>query len=1086
MTHIRFTNFLLGLASVFLGVIGMTYGTEQHALGMSGPLTQQISTPLHEKQQNGLYLWQDPQVFSVNTLPPRSVYFAFASEDPGTLQHAPWSHPDYLSLNGKWHFYFAASPDKAPSLFWQKNTDLAGWQSIPVPANWQLHGFGKPNYINMRIDFTDKQEPVPIPEDANPTGIYKRSFDLPVHWQGQRVVLHLGAVKSAVSVWVNGKVVGYSQDSKTEAEFDLSEVVRPGTNDITLKVVRWSDGTYLELQDMWRLSGIERDVYLYMTPNVFVADISAIVSLDDTYQHGLLDVEVQINNRKQDAFENGKLVLTVSRKRQEVGVREYAVDTIDSGRAHLITDQLTFENVTPWSAESPALYDLTWQLMDATGTQQQVIYTRTGFRRSELKNGNILINGKPVLFKGVNRHEHDPHTGHVISHQSMREDMKLMKQLNINAVRASHYPNDPYWYHLANEMGMYIVDEANIESHGIGAANQGHSYNPDVHPVNQPEWRQAYVHRVSNMYERSKNHPSVVMWSIGNESGDGPNTEVLYDWLKQRSSLPVMAEQANMRRHTDVYAQMYASIPMLEHYVELNRHTDRSKLKPAILCEYAHAMGNSVGNLAEYWNLFEQHDVLQGGFIWDWVDQTFAITAEDGTTFWAYGGDLESAGMYHDGNFSANGLVSADRTLHPHAREVKHVYQNIEVLPVKPEAGVFTVKNKRYFTDLSDVILEWEILADGYVVERGTLPAPDVAPQQQTNLNIPFKTKPERGVEYFVNVSWLQAKSTDVFEQGYVRARSQIALSDQRSGVVSEKPEPKSSGAEVKESPQRVVINAGDVSIEFDRLSGWISAYKVKGTAVFNAPVLPEFWRAPTDNDFGEGLPEKARVWRHAGKQTKLTDFDVSKNEQGEVVVKTEHMLESVQSRYLTTYRIALTGQIEMDIWFYAAPHKMFSELPRLGTLWQLESAFSQVNWYGRGPHENYWDRRQSAFVGRYQSDVDGLYYPYVRPQENGYRTDVREVSFQDANGLGVTFVGQPLLQFAAQRYSLDEYDDFGKTGKHPNELTPSDRIFVNVDYRQRGVGGTDSWGTPPLFRYTLPWHDYRYQFVIKPLLAKQ
>ncbi len=1028
----------------------------------------------HPADKKTLPHWQNPQVVAENKEPMRASFFSF-SRDPGEVIFEPWNSTDYLLLNGRWGFHFTEQVSKRPIDFQNPDYDVSQWDEIAVPANWQLAGYGVPNYINMRVDFTDSPVAGEVPVENNPVGSYKRSFTLPDNWQDKQVFIHLGAVKSAFYLWVNGQYVGYSQDSKSPSEFDVTQYVHAGENQIALQVYRWSDGTFLELQDMWRLSGIERDVYMYATPKIRIRDFHANSTLDDAYRDGVLDLTLWLKNHLLEASTPSRtLDIRVYDGNQNVVFEQQQQIQLQGEETQVSLTQV-FPNVSQWSAETPNLYQLQLTLSDENGQIEQVVRRNIGFRTSELKNGNVLINGKPVLFKGVNRHEHDPHTGHVISHASMRKDMELLKQFNINAVRTSHYPNDPYWYDLADEYGMYVVDEANIESHGIGAANQGHSYDPAKHMVNMPNWRQAYLQRVENLYERDKNHPSVVIWSIGNESGDGENIEMLYDWLKERTQVPVMSEQAQLRRHTDMYSQMYASIDTLIHYAELGES------RPLILCEYEHAMGNSMGNLADYWQVIEQYPILQGGFIWDWVDQTFPKTNEKGETFWGYGGDFETPDMYHDGNFSANGMLAADRSPNPHAYEVKRVYQYIDVTAKDAKAGQFVVHNKRFFTDLTDVSLTWQLLADGDPVQKGEVLELTTQAQTKESISLPISLQGLHDKELLINFSFLAKQASAGIPKGFEVAAVQLPVQQKSSEQWVINPA-QTAPLTTQSQEQQLRIGNEHVQLIFDTITGFISQYQVKGQNLLHGDIRPEFWRAPTDNDFGENFPEKAKAWQLAGQHTQLTKFEMVEQSAQQVVVKTEHQLTDVESRYLVTYTVSADGSVQLDIWFYAGPHRFQSELPRLGSLLQVPGEYDQVQWYGRGPHENYWDRNTSAPVGKYSLSVDELYFPYVRPQENGYRTDVREVRFTNQQGLGLGVSGLPLLGFGAQRYDVHEYDQFSKAGKHPNDLTPLQHININIDYKQRGVGGTDSWGTPPLFKYRLPWRDYRYSIRLFPV----
>lgn len=1022
--------------------------------------------------------WQNPEIFQRNKLAPRSSFYSF-SDDPGGFVNEPWDRENYQTLNGLWYFHLSNSPQNRPKHFYVMDFDIRRWDKIPVPGNWQLLGYGRPNYINVRVDFTDlirTPDAGEIPENSNPVGSYKRHFNIPKQWQGRQTFVYFGAVKSAFYVWVNGQKVGYSQDSKSPAEFDITTFIRPGENQIALEVYSWSDGTYLELQDMWRLSGIEREIYIYSTPKVRIKDLHSMATLDMNYQHGQFDLKMLLSNHATGDISDYKIQIII----QTATYQQILSKIIDLPVIRALNDAVsemntTIEGIEPWSAESPTLYHLHLSLLNELGESIQHIRTRIGFRTSELKDGNVMINGKAVLFKGVNRHEHDPESGHVISRESMRNDIALMKQYNINSVRTSHYPNDPYWYELADEYGLYVVDEANIESHGMGAANQAVSYCPETHMVNMPSWQNAYVNRVENLYERDKNHPCVVIWSIGNESGDGRNIEILYDWLKARTSVPVMSEQAQLRRHTDIYSQMYASINVLEHYAELGES------RPLILCEYEHAMGNSMGNLADYWQMIEKYPSLQGGFIWDWVDQTFIKTTDSGQEYWAYGGDFELPQAYHDGNFCANGVMSAGRTPNPHAFEVKQVYQNMQVTAVNAVAGEIEVINKRFFDNLSDVTLNWTVEADGKIVQQGVLQELSVPPQSRQGYVIDWLVDWEPAREYFANFEFVSKVSMPGIPSGHVLARTQLPLKLSRAPTSSQG---KGSLTLIEDPMQWRVVGENSVH-SFNKENGFLTQMMVDGFDLFESPARPEFWRAPTDNDFGENFPQRARVWQFAGKTAELNQMQWQHVKDDKIVMQTEHYLPEVECRYLTTYTFDGTGSIEVDVWFYAAPHKFQSALPRIGNLFQLRQTLDQVNWFGRGPHENYWDRKDSAFVGQYSMSVDDLYFPYVRPQENGFRDDVRHVSFTNLEGYGVRFTGLPLIGFSAQFFDVLEYEQFEKRGLHPKDLIKKERIFVNLDYKQRGVGGTDSWGTPPLFKYSLPWRDYHYSFRIEPIVGK-
>jgi len=1021
-------------------------------------------------------LWENPSVFAQNRLPARAHFYAHTESQQGFL-YTPWHSNDYVNLNGEWSFQFAPSPFLEPRNFYDVAFNSKGWGTIQVPGNWSLNGYGVPNYVNMRADFADASlngappEVGKIPHDKNTTGRYRRSFTLPETWEDDSVIAYFGGVKSAFKVWVNGHYVGYSQDSKTAAEFDISNVVTPGENIIALEVYRWSDGSFLELQDMWRLSGIERDVFLYRAPSTRIRDIHLNTDLTEDYSQGQFAASIEITG---EPSLNRYVDITVFNDTNGIVHRTKQPVKRQAGAMQAIIPETVLTNVALWNHESPTLYPVRVRLVDEKDALQQEAWLRVGFRRSELKNGNVLINGKPVLFKGVNRHEHDPVTGHVLSEASMRNDLILMKSLNINAVRNSHYPNNATWYALADELGMYVVDEANIESHGIGAANQGHSYNQEKHMVNLPSWKAAYEDRISNMYEASKNHASVVMLSLGNESGDGPNIAHLYNWLKARTSLPVMSEQAQLRPHTDMYAQMYASLELMESFVEIGDE------RPMILCEYEHAMGNSVGNLSEYWALIRKHKALQGGFIWDWVDQTITTQTASGVEFQGYGGDFEAQGQYHDGNFSANGLLTATREFHPHAFEVKSVYQDITATLSTDHENVVTVENRRFFTALDDVDMQWELLADGIIVDSGVYNTLDTPARSPENIKLAMAHTFLPGVRYHLTLRFMLKNARHGLQQGHEVAVVQLVYPVKDNVRPSNHAE-RSGELSLTKHQTQWVLQHDQTRFAIDTNTGWLSSITQQGTALTRSELLPWFWRAPTDNDFGEGFPQKSKVWLDTASHAELVSL-TSKKSTTEITVATEHRLPTVESRYQTTYTLNKNGSLEVDVWFLAAPNQFYAALPRIGYRFQLSGDYDSVAWFGRGPHENYWDRKNSALFGRYAMPIKALAHDYVRPQENGHRSDVYEVNFvSSANDAlpVVTITGLPTIGFNAEYRDILDYDILEKTSSHPHSIPLQSAPFINIDYKQRGVAGTDSWMTPPLFKYTLPWRDYHYGFTL-------
>ncbi|MBN8431286.1 DUF4981 domain-containing protein [Microbulbifer salipaludis] len=1021
--------------------------------------------------------WGNPEVFRINKQPARSFFYPALSAAEA-FSPSPLATENHLLLNGNWKFHWVEHPTQRPATFHQPAFDDSPWGTIAVPANWEINGFGIP-YYHSHACFQPDAVPPELPRSYNPVGSYRQTFSLPEDWDGKRIFIHFGAVKSAFYLWVNGRKVGYSQDSKTAAEFDLTPYLKAGENLLAVQVFRYSDGSYLECQDMWRMSGIERDVYLYATPKVHLRDFHARTDLTNGYRDGVIDFRAQIANARSKAAEGYRVQLTLSdADNNTVAEQVVAVPRVAPGQEHEVATRIEVPGAEPWSAERPYLYRLQLALIGGDGTPAEYIGHKLGIRSTEYRDGQILINGKPILFKGVNRHEHDPITGHVVSRESMEHDARLMKAFNINSVRLAHYPNDPYWYQLADEFGFYLMDEANIESHGVGAANQGSPYDPSIHPVNKPQWRAAYIDRIRNMYERSKNSAAVVIRSLGNESGDGPNLEAAYDWLKQRDPAPVMSEQAQLRRHTDAYGQMYASLDQIIRYARTGFDE-----RPAILIEYEHAMGNSLGNFQEYWDAFETYDALQGGFIWDWVDQTFLRTAPGGQSFFAYGGDLEPPAVAHSDSFCANGLVQADRTPYPYLWEVKFAHQNVGFRALDLESGALEITNKHFFRSLSGWTLDWKLLEDGVpVAEGGGIPLQAPA-QGSQRVQLPVAYARQPGSEYFLNLSVHTDGTEPLLEPGHEVASYQLAYAPL---PAAESKATSSKRLRTRENDLEITVSGSAFKAVFDKQTGFLGQLAYGNREVLAGPTHPEFWRAPIDNDLeARGYGGSLATWQFVGRNAQLTDIRIVERGEGHVTIATEHWLAQVQSRYQMQYQIHGDGRIAVEVYFLAAPHQQQPQLPRLGSLFTLKPEFSSVSWYGRGPHENYADRNHSALVGRYSARVDELFVPYVRPQENGYRTDVREVSFTNADGLGVRFSGDPLLGFGASYYDTDQFDasreHVKKRNLHPYQLVARDRIFVNIDLAQRGVGGTDSWGAPPLFEYTLPYLDYRYRFEIAP-----
>ncbi|MDO6721323.1 glycoside hydrolase family 2 TIM barrel-domain containing protein [Psychrosphaera sp. 1_MG-2023] len=1024
--------------------------------------------------------WLDPEVFQVNKEPVRSSFYAYTDKNDINLT-TPYQADNYQLLNGQWKFNWVNLRDERPKDFYQVDFDDSGWIDFPVPANWQMNSenkrFGIANYLNHPCT-VPKVTPPATPDASTPVGSYRKEFTIPASWGDRQQYIHLAGVNSAYYIWVNGKKVGYAEDTKTGSDFDITPYTKVGKNTVALEVHRFSDATYFECQDMWRVSGIERDVFVYSTPKTHIKDYFVDSTLTDDYKHGVFNFSAKIKNNATSAKSAYKVKVELLDDDNDSVIKKVLdVNPIAANQTSEVTFSKVVKKAKQWSAELPNLYTLNLTLLDDKGMEIEFVEARVGFRRSELKNGTILVNGKPIKFKGVNRHEHDPVSGHVISRESMRKDIEMMKRANVNAIRNSHYPSDPYLYHLADEYGMYILDEANIESHGLGASNQA-TYNPKKHIVNKPEWTGAYLYRVENMYERSKNHASVVMFSTGNETGDGRNIEAGYDWLKSKGTRPVIVEQAQQRRHTDAYGQMYASVPRVEYYIKNTVTTDQ---RPLILIEYEHLMGNSGGNLKEYWDLFYSHDSLQGGFIWDWVDQTWALKDEKGQAFWGYGGDIEPEGTRNDASFSANGMVYADRTPYPYYFEVKKVYQNIDIDWHDMEDEEIKVFNKNYFRDLSNRTLRWQLLENGVVVAQDDGFDLDAKPFKSEKVDLDFDYDLKKGAEYFVNLEIVNTKPEGILPAGTLLASEQLAFA--KTPKITPKLDVTNDALKVSVNEKVLTVTGDTFAVSFDKNNGSISSLIYHGKEQFLQSSTPDFWRAPTDNDFGDGMPKESLVWHKAAEGIFNNSFTYKMSGQ-DVIVELEQSIPAVESRQKVTYTVSPSGEIQVNNWFYAAEHKKHPEMPRLGMKFTFDKSMDKVQWYGRGPIENYWDRKEAAYVGLYEATVDELFTPYVRPQESGHRTDVRHVALFNDKGEGVEFVSDYTMGFNASHYDISEfwYKKMKPLRQHPSDLVKSDYVFVNIDHRQRGVGGTDSWRSTPLFDYQILWGDYQYSFRIRPI----
>jgi len=1022
-----------------------------------------FSLALFAQDKPTLNDWENPAVFQINREPARAAFLPYADASSAIADdytRSPW----FLNLDGNWKFAWSPTPDQRPKDFFKTDFNTVNWKEISVPSNWELKGYGIPIYTNITYPFV--KNPPYIDHADNPVGSYRRTFELPANWNERHVFLHFEAGTSAMYIWVNGEKVGYTENTKSPAEFDITKYVKPGKNLVAVEVYRWSDGSYLEDQDFWRISGIDRDVYLYSTGNARIADFFARPDLDGSYKNGSLAVDVKLKNMNSVAKNNQ----TVEAKLVDASGKEVFTKAIKINLGANAIESTTFkQNVSApklWSSETPNLYTLLLTLKDENGKFIETVSTKIGFRKVELKNGQLLVNGVRIMVHGVNMHEHNPINGHYQDKETMMKDIRLMKQLNINAVRCSHYPNNLMWVKLCNQYGIYLVDEANIESHGMGYGKENMAYNP--------AWDNAHLDRTYSLVERDKNFPAVIIWSLGNEASNGDVFKKTYKWIKERDNTRlVQFEQAGEHENTDVICPMYPSIAYMKEYG--NRENVK---RPFIMCEYAHAMGNSSGNFQEYWDIIRNSKNLQGGFIWDWVDQGFEMTDEAGRKYWAYGGDMGSQNYANDENFNHNGLVWPDRTPHPGAFEVKKVYQDILFTGIDLKKGIIQVENGFGYTNLDKYLFKYEVLENGMVIKTGTVDV-RLAPlsKKQVQLELP-KLPAKDGVEYLLNIFAYTRVGSEIFPQNFEVAREQFKIGENRYFVKAA--ETGKTTPNVKEDKDHITLSAAGVEVEISKHSGLIQQYKSEGEHFFNQLPIPNFWRAPTDNDFGNNMPVKSNVWRTAGKNVSLNKIEI-KEEAGKTSVVANLYLNDVASDYTITYTMNVDGSLAV-LASYKAGTNQLPEMPRFGMIFSLNKELDNFDYYGRGPWENYADRNTASLTGIYNSKVADQYVPYTRPQENGYKTDVRWMELTNNSGNGIRIEGlQPICVSALNNYPEDFDPGLTKKYRHTNDITPRNEVIVCVDLAQRGVGGDNSWGAMPHDQYQLKSKEYSYGFVIKP-----
>lgn len=1039
--------------------------------------------------------WKDETVPFVGKEYPRTSFMSY--EDFESARKNDFKNsPNYQSLNGKWKFHWVDSYKKRPVDFYKNEFDDSAWEEIDVPANWEINGHGTAIYTNHPYEFCPRNPQPPLLPEENPVGSYRKQIEIPEQWEGKEIYLHIGGVKSGCYVYINGQKVGYSEDSKTPVEYNITPYLQPGKNLIALEVYRWSTGSYLECQDFWRISGIERDVYLFAQTPVHIQDFSIRQDLDSTYKTGIFGLDVMVTNPRLQPGQTTIRYQLLSPSGDVVaeGRKSMAIDSISN-----IHFDARIPDVLAWSAEQPNLYAL-YIYLEQIGKNTEIIPFRVGFRRIEIKGNQYLVNGRPVLIKGVNYHEHNQHTGHVLSEENIREDLTNMKRHNINAIRCAHYPQQRRFYELCDEYGIYVCNEANIESHGMYYdLRKGGTLG------NNPRWLNAHLDRTVNMYEYTKNYPCITFWSLGNEAGNGYNFYMTYNWLKSKdTSRPVQYERAILEWNTDVYCPQYPGQVDFEKWG--NSPTDR----PYIASEYAHAMGNSTGNLMDLWETIYRYPNLQGGFIWDWIDQGILVQDENGTPYWAYGGDF-GENTPSDGNFLCNGIVGPDRKPHPAMTEIKKAYQNVWFKAIDLQKGIIEIKNFHFFTDLNQFRVEYSLINENNkVIESGEIPSLNLAPGEERKITFPYKTpKDEDGTEYFLNISVKTRKATPGIPANHEIASEQFALP-----VLSAKPAllvPAKETLSQEENEQEIRIFNTNISLVFNKQKGYITSYQVKGTEYVNESFgfQPNFWRGPTDNDYGNGMPNRLQAWKQAGKAFSIKDIQ-TKQEKGYTRLAVTYQLKEVQTTLQITYTIYTTGIIHAECHLAAAPHA--PELPRLGIRFRLPVAYNQLEYFGRGPVENYIDRNSGSYVGLYRSTAEEQYTPYVRPQENGHKTDVRWLALTNTSGKGLLFIADSNhMEFNVSRNSVEDFDseesdrpyqwsnfspnethDPAKARNrlrkqtHVNDIIPRNFVEVCLDHRMMGVGGDDSWGAQVYPRYRIsPEQEYSWNFTIIPIKKK-
>ncbi|MDF1573930.1 MAG: glycoside hydrolase family 2 TIM barrel-domain containing protein [Bacteroidales bacterium] len=1029
-----------------------------------------------DKREVPQNLHSDHTVFAVNKLAPHADFFPYESRQLAE-RNEPGASQRYISLNGEWKFHWSRSPRKRARDFYKPDLDDSPWEFIPVPANWEVEAYGYPIYLDERYPFTTQWPDAP--EDYNPVGSYRHLFFVPETWAEQQIILHFAGAKSAMYLYINGQFAGYSQGSKTPAEFDISSLVSPGENLLSVQMYRWSDASYLESQDMLRMSGIEREVFLYAKPQVSVADFQVNAGLDDSYRDGLLSLQTAIENRT-DETRSCELNIQLSYE-EDLLFEEVRTFEIPAGTMKGIGSETMLPRVNPWSAELPHLYSLSIGLTDMSDPEnKQFIQKQIGFRSVEIRNSRLLLNGKVITIKGVNRHETDPHTGHVVSRASMEKDIALMKQNNINAVRSSHYPNHPYWYDLCDKYGLYVIDEANIESHPL-------ALEASTQLGNEMSWLPAHQDRVERMYYRDRNHPSIIIWSLGNEAGEGEIFRSLYLWLKRvDGTRPVQYEPAGGEDYTDIFCPMYPGPESLEAY------GSGKPDKPAIMIEYAHAMGNSVGNLQDYWDIIDHYPSLQGGFIWDWVDQALEYKDKNGNPYLAYGHDYHPE-LPTDGNFLNNGLVDPYRNPHPHLFEVKKVYQPVR-FQWNSESRELKITSKNTFAPLQQMALKWILLENGMEVRQGVFDPVYLKPGEgqifRVNL-VPFRADKE----YILRAELVHGQANGLLEKGHELAFGQFILQENKVPLPASG---KENNLHIESGDGRTYIYNDLTKLTLDNVSGEIIGWSYKEKLITGEPIRPNFWRAPTDNDLGNGMHVWAAIWKRATEEARSIMTAPPTGTSEGVSYSLEYLFPGRIASLKITYTLAPTGKLGVEYSFTPMSDSL-PDIPRLGMFLTLTNDFSETRWYGRGPHETYRDRKLSGKIGVHSGTIMNQFHRYPRPQETGNKTDIRWMQVSSGSlRLTVYPADNHLLSGSVWPFPTSELDyvqgkDGGRSAsglvplstRHGADIQTGRMVQWNIDHLQMGVGGDNSWGRPVHKEYSIPAHAYSYSFSLVPDILK-